>query len=112
MLLVVAQGEGTPLPVLPSPPCPSPGGGGGSPGQHKMFCYGSLCCCVGDCVVRHCHLYPLYSWQDILLTLAEMKLDSTTMFTPGTNACTCQASYQKGQTTTQECCPKHSSGKW
>ena len=30
-----------------------------------------LCCCVGDCVVGHCHLYPLHSWQDILLTFAE-----------------------------------------
>ena len=40
---------------------------------------------MGDCVVRHCHLYPLYSWQDILLTFTEMDFDSTTMFTPGTN---------------------------
>ena len=43
------------------------------------------CCCVGDCVVGHCHLYPLYSWQHILLTFAEMELDSTIMFPPGTN---------------------------
>ena len=50
-----------------------------------MFRCGSLCCCVGDCVVGHCHLYPLHSWQDILLTFAEMELDSTTMFPPGTN---------------------------
>ena len=55
-----------------------PGGGGGaSLGQHANFCYGSLCCCVGDCVVRHCHLYPLYSWQAIF----SLQLDSTTMFT-------------------------------
>ena len=86
------------LPPLSCPtPCPSHGVGGvggwgsrgpmawRSRGQHKIFCYGSLCCCVGDCVVRHCHLYPLYSWQDILLTFAEMELDSTTMLTPGTN---------------------------
>ena len=33
----------------------------------------------------HCHLYPLHSWQDILLTFAEMELDNTTMFPPGTN---------------------------
>ena len=33
----------------------------------------------------HCHLYPLHSWQDILLTFAEMELDSTTMFPPGTS---------------------------
>ena len=51
----------------------------------NFFCYGSLCCCVGDCVVRQCDLHPLYSWQDILLTFAEMELDSTAMFTPGTN---------------------------
>ena len=72
--------------VPPPPPCPSPGGMGD---RHlvntKFFCCGSLCCCVGECVARHCYLYPLYSWQDILLTFAEMELDSTTMFTPGTN---------------------------
>ena len=33
----------------------------------------------------HCHLYPLHLWQDILLTFAEMELDSTTMFPPGTS---------------------------
>ena len=76
----------------PPPPCRSPplvvplgGGGGASLGQLKIFCCGSLCCCVGDCVVGHCHLYPLHSWQDILLTFAEMELDSTTMFPPGTS---------------------------
>ena len=60
----------------PPPPLVLPPGGavGPSLGKHKKFCYGSLCCCVGDCVVRHCHLYPLYSWQDILLTFAEMEL--------------------------------------
>ena len=40
---------------------------------------------MGDCVVWHFHVYPLYSWQGILLTFAEMELDSTTIFTPGTN---------------------------
>ena len=64
-----------PLPVCHAPPpplsCPSP-----SLGRHQKLFHGSMCCCVGDSVVRHC-----------------------------------QASYQKGQTTTQECCPKHSSGK-
>ena len=85
-----------PAPLTSSSPphslsCPTPclstggGGGGASFGQHKNFCYSSLCCCVGDCVVRRCHLYPLYSWQDISLTFAEMELDSTTMSTPGTN---------------------------
>ena len=38
-----------------------------------------------DCVVGHYHLHPLHSWQDILLTFAEMELDSTTMFPPGTS---------------------------
>ena len=68
--------------VLPHPLSFSRGGGL----SHKNFCYGSLCCCVGDCVVRHCHLFPLYSWHSY--------------------------TYQKGQTTNQLCCPKHSSGKW
>ena len=49
--------------------------GGGSLGQPKIFRYGSLCCCVGDCVVGYCRLYPLYSWQDILLTFAELGAD-------------------------------------
>ena len=73
--------------VIPHPfSFPPPGGGGGaSLGQPKIFRCGSLCCCVGGCVVGHCHLYPLYSWQDILLTFAEMELDSTTMFPPGTS---------------------------
>ena len=35
-----------------------------------------LCCCVGGCVVGHYHLHPLHSWQDILLTFAEMEFDS------------------------------------
>ena len=60
-------------------------GGGPSLGQPKIFRCGSLCCCVGDCVVGDCHLYPLHSWQDILLTFAEMELDSTSMFPPGTS---------------------------
>ena len=71
-----------PPPLVLPHPLSFPGGGGGSLGQHKSFCYGSLCCCVGDCAVRHCHLY---SWQDILLPFAERELDSTTMLTPGTN---------------------------
>ena len=38
------------------PPLVLPGRGVGGPslGQHKIFCCGSPCCCVGDCVVRHC----------------------------------------------------------
>ena len=73
-------------PVSFPTPCRSPGGGGGGPsfGQPKIFHCGSLCCCVGGCVVGHYHLHPLHSWQDILLTFAEMELDSTTMFPPGT----------------------------
>ena len=77
----------TPPPPLSFPtPCRSPGGGGGpSLGQPKIFRCSSLCCCVGDCVVGHYHLHPLHSWQDILLTFAEMEIDSTTMFPPGTS---------------------------
>ena len=75
----------------PPPPCRSPllvvplGGGGASLGQPKIFRCGSLCCCVGGCVVGHYHLHPLHSWQDILLTFAEMGLDNTTMFPLGTS---------------------------
>ena len=55
-----------PPPPLSFPtPCRSPGGGGGaSLGQPKIFRCGSLCCCVGDCVVGHDHLHPLHSRQD------------------------------------------------
>ena len=74
----------TPPPLLSFPtPYPSPGGGGGVTWSTQNFRCGSLCCC--DCAVGHCHLYPLYSWQDVLLTFAEMELGSTTMFPPGTN---------------------------
>ena len=73
----------TPPLVVPHP-LSFPGGGGASLGQPKIFRCGSLCCCVGDCVVGHCHLYPLHSWHDILLIFTEMELDSTTMFPPGT----------------------------
>ena len=69
--------------VVPHP-LSFPGGGGGSFGQPKIFRCGSLCCCVGDCVGGHYHLHPLHSWQDILLTFAEMELDNTTIFPPGT----------------------------
>ena len=72
-----------PPPVVPHPL--SFPGGGGSLGQPKIFRCGSLCCCVGGCVVGHYHLHPLHSWQDILLTFAEMELDNTTMFPPGTS---------------------------
>ena len=84
MCLLIGQGNPPPF-VLPHPLSFPGGGGGASLGQPKIFRCGSLCCCVCDCVVGHCHLYPLYSWQDILLTFAEMELDSTTMFPPGTN---------------------------
>ena len=72
--------------VVPHP-LSFPGGGGGGPslGQPKIFRCGSLCCCVGGCVVGHYHLHPLHSWQDILLTFAEMELDNTTMVPPGTS---------------------------
>ena len=75
------------LPPSTPPPLVVPRGGGAGPslGQPKFFHCGSLCCCVGDCVVGHYHLHPLHSWQGILLTFAEMELDSTTMFPPGTS---------------------------
>ena len=129
-----------PPPLVVPHPLSFPGGGGGSLGQPKIFRCGSLCCCVGDCVVGRYHLHPLHSWPNILLTFAEMELDSTTTGEPvlaqvighsehgeqvvfykghsrremgsQKSACAPQASYQEGKTTTQECCPKHSSGKW
>ena len=73
--------------VLPHP-LSFPGGGGGVGDCHlvnKIFFHGSLCCCMGDCVVGHCHWHPLYSWEDIFPNFAEMELDSTTMFPPRTN---------------------------
>ena len=84
----LSHSRGGTLPYIISPPPPLvvphplsfPRGGVASLGQPQIFRCGSLCCCVGDCVVGHCHLYPLHSWQDILLTFAEMELDSTTMF--------------------------------
>ena len=47
--------------------------------------------------MRHCHLYPLYSWQDILLTFAEMEFDSTTMFTPGTDVMFIRSTEESGE---------------
>ena len=79
------QAQIPPHPLSFPTPCRSPGGGGASLGQPKIVRCGSLCCCVGDCVVGHCHLYPLHLWQVILLIFAEMELDSTTMFPPGTS---------------------------
>ena len=77
-----------PLPHGPVVPHPLSFGGGGG-GRHlvnpKFFVAAHCVCCVGDCVVGHYHLHPLHSWQDILLIFAEMELDSTTMFPPGTS---------------------------
>ena len=71
--------------VIPHPLSFPGGGGEPSLGQPKIFRCVSLCCCVDGCVVGHYHLHPLHSWQDILLTFAEMELDSTTMFPPRTS---------------------------
>ena len=74
-----------PSPPLVVPhPLSFPGGGGGHLVNPKFFVV-AHCVVVCDCVVGHCHLYPLYSWQEIFLTFTEMELDSTTMFPPGTN---------------------------
>ena len=87
---VVLQLSSPPL-VLPHP-LSFPGGGGGFRDRHlvnRKFLFQLtvllLCCCLGDCGVRHCLLYPLYSWQASLLSVAETERDSTTMFTPGMN---------------------------
>ena len=79
--------------TLPPPlsfptPCRSPGGGGGWGAvtwSTQNFSLRLIVLLLGDCVVGHYHLHPLHSWQDILLTFAEMELVSTTMFPPGTS---------------------------
>ena len=86
---VCQGGAGYPPPPCRSPPLVVPRGRGGGPslGQPKSFRYGSLRCCVGDCVVGYCHLYPLYSWQDILLTFAEWNLTAQPCFPLGQMRC-------------------------
>ena len=60
-------------------------GGGGVTWSTQNFSLRLIVLLLGDCVVGHYHLHPLHSWQDILLTFAEMELDSTTMFPLGTS---------------------------
>ena len=76
-------------PPCRSPPLVVPRGGGGGWGtvtwSTQNFSLRLIVLLLGDCVVGHYHLHPLHSWQDILLTFAEMDLDSTTMFPPGTS---------------------------
>ena len=74
---VLAMAELPLLYIVPSPPrvVPHPllfpGGGWGTvTWSTQNFRCGSLCCCVGGCVVGRYHLHPLHSWQDILLTFA------------------------------------------
>ena len=102
------------------PPCRSPplvvlrGGGGGGGGRHlvnpKFF------------VAAHC----VVVWVTVLWgtaacipcthgrTFCSLSLKGHSRREMGSqkSACACQASYQEGKTTAQECCPKHSSGKW
>ena len=80
-----------PLNCTLPPPCRSPplvvprGGWGTVIWSTQNFSLRLIVLLLGDCVVGHYHLHPLHSWQDILLTFAEMELDSTTMFPPGTS---------------------------
>ena len=83
-----------PIPTLEVPPPPPvvphplsfPGGWWGTvTWSTQHFSLRLIVLLLGDCVVGHYHLHPLHSWQDILLTFAEMELDSTTMFPPGTS---------------------------
>ena len=60
------------------PPCRSPPlvvlrGGGGVTWSTQNFSLRLIVLLLGDCVVGHYHLHPLHSWQDILLTFAEME---------------------------------------
>ena len=66
---------------------------------NRIFRCGSLCFCLGGCVVGHYHLHPLHSWQDILLTFAEMELDNTTMFPPGTSVMFIRSCFGAGRWT-------------
>ena len=76
----------SPPPMSFPTPCPSVREGGGRHLVNRNFCVAAHYVVVWVTVLwGHCHLYPLYSWQDILLTFTEMELDSTTMFPPGTN---------------------------
>ena len=75
-----------PPPLVVPHPLSFPGGGGGTvTWSTQNFSLRLIVLLLGDCVVGHYHLHPLQSWQDILLTVAEMELDSTTMFPPGTS---------------------------
>ena len=81
------QRSGTLPPPCRSPPLVVPRGGGWGTvtWSTQNFSLRLIVLLLGDCVVGHYHLHPLHSWQDILLTFAEMELDSTTMFPPGTS---------------------------
>ena len=75
-------------PLVVPHPLSFPGGGGGwgtVTWSTQNFSLRVIVLLLGDCVVGHYHLHPLHSWQDILLTFAEMELDSTTMFPLGTS---------------------------
>ena len=75
-------------PLVVPHPLSFPAGGGGVGDRHLVnpnFSLRLIVLLLGDCVVGHYHLHPLHSWQDILLTFAEMELDSTTIFPPGTS---------------------------
>ena len=75
-----------PPPLVVPHPLSFPGGGGGAvTWSTQNFSLRLFVLLLGDCVVGHYHLHPLHSWQDILLTFAEMELDSTNMFPPGTS---------------------------
>ena len=55
-----------------------------------------------------CMRYGTQFWEQVVFYKGHYRREMGSQ----KSACACQASYQEGKTTTQECCPKHSSGKW
>ena len=66
-------------------PCRSPGGMGGVTWSTQNFSLRLIVLLCGWLCCGALPLEPLHSWSDILLTFAEMELDSTTMFPHGTS---------------------------
>ena len=54
-----------------------------------------------------CMGYGTQFWEQVVIHKGHSRREMESQ----KSACACQASYQEGKTTTQECCP-NSSGKW
>ena len=58
--------------------------------------------------VKWCMGYGTQFWEQVVFYKGRSRREMGSQ----RSACACQASYQEGKNITQECCPKHSSGKW